>query len=176
MSAAPVPPDDARTLRGNFERVPGQVATTLTVIIEGVEMPGLSCAPAGAGERYENVHVGPQRAGEVVDLLPGDTAEAAWSFEVTMKHVPGGFDFGGPFVHGRRGERFIYLSWGQVVGGAFQMFRRAKLLFADAAPEALASAARTGSLRCRVVMTDRCGNPCCARVRPPDAVWTSATM
>lgn len=138
-------------------------------------MPGLSCSPADAGERYSNIHVGIQRRGEVVDLYPGDAAKADWSFEVAMKHLDDGLDFGGPYVHGRRGDRFIYLSWGAVEGGHFGMFRRAKLHFADASPEVLASAAETGILRCRVFMTDHCGNPRCARVRPPNAVWTSAS-
>ncbi len=93
-----------------------------------------------------------------------------------MKHRDDGVDFAGPFVHGRRGDRFIYLSWGVVDGDEFRMFRRAKLHFADAAPDELASAARTGALRCRVTMTDPCGNPRCAPVRPPDAVWTAAAL
>ena len=42
----------------------------------------------------------------------------------------GAIDFGGPFVHGRKGERFLYLSWG-AVDPDFEMFRRAKLVFAD---------------------------------------------
>jgi len=138
-------------------------------------MPGRRCAPAGAGESYENVHVGVQRGREVVDLVPGDAPGATWSVKVTVKHLDDGPDFAGPFVHGRRGDRFLYLSWGRLGGDDFQMFRRAKLHFGDVAPEVLAAAVRSGALRCRVVMTDACGNPRCARVRPPDALWTGAT-
>lgn len=151
----------------------GDGVRRLDILIEGVEMPGLSCAPHDAEERYGNVHVGIQRAGEAVDLHSGDAAKAEWSFEVEVKDLDGGLDFGGPFVHGRPGDRFIYLSWGVVEGDAFRMFRRAKLHFADAPPDVLASAAETGSLHCRVRMTDCEGNPRCARVRPPDALWTS---
>ena len=159
---------------GYLRPVPGVAATTLTVTIEGVDMPGRGCAPAGAGEGYENVHVGVQRDREVVELVPGDAPRADWSFEVTMKHLDDGPDFAGPFVHGRRGDRFLYLSWGVVDGNEFEMFRRAKLPFADVPPEVLASASRSGALRCRVVLTDAGGNPRCARVRPPDAVWASS--
>ena len=137
-------------------------------------MPGRSCAPADAPERYDNVHVGIQRGREVVDLVAGDATGATWRLDVTVRRLDDGLDFAGPFVHGRRGDRFVYLSWGVVAGAEFRMFRRAKLHFADAAPEVLASAARTGGLGCRVAMTDSCGHPRCARVRPPDAVWTSA--
>ena len=93
--------------------------------IEGFDMPGLSCAPHDAPARYANVHVGLQRGKDVVDLYPGDAPLAAWSFPVNLKHHDGGLDFGGPFVHGRRGDRFVYLSWGVVDAGGFRMFRRA---------------------------------------------------
>ncbi|MBA2624071.1 MAG: monooxygenase [Acidimicrobiia bacterium] len=135
-------------------------------------MPGRTCAPAEAGDRYENVHVGVQRAREVVDLVPGDADRARWSFEVRTKRLDDGLDFAGPFVQGRRGDRFIYLSWGSVREGSFHMFRRAKLHLADVDSAVLESAVRAGALRCRVRMTDSCGNPRCARVRPPDAIWT----
>jgi hypothetical protein len=148
-------------------------AETVDMRIEGFEMPGISCAPHDAPQRYDNVHVGIQRGKEVVELYPGDAPSAEWSFQVTVKHVDGGLDFGGPFVQGRRGDRFVYLSWGVVGPGGFRMFRRAKLHFADAAPEVLDSAASTGSITCRVRMTDGLGNPRCAHVRPPDATWTS---
>jgi hypothetical protein len=145
----------------------------MEVLVDGFEMPGLNCAPATADEHYRNVHVGVQRLREVVDLQPGDAATAGWSFDVVAKGSGDDIDFGGPFVHGRRGDRFIYLSWGVVEAGGFRMFRRAKLHFGDAGPGVLASAVESGRLRCRVRMTDRSGNPRCARVRPPDAVWTS---
>ena len=149
--------------------------TTLTLIIEGVDLPGRSCAPPGAAEGYGNVHVGVQRGGEVVDLFPGDSDAARWSVPVTVKALEEGPDFGGPFVHGRRGDRFLYLSWGVVDGDEFRMFRRAKLHLADAGPEVLAAAVAGGTLRCRVQMTDASGNPRCARVRPPEAMWSGAS-
>lgn len=154
--------------------MPGAAPTRMTVVVEGFDMPGRSCAPAGAPGDYQNVHVGVQRGREVVDLVPGDAPAAIWTLPVVVKHPAGGSDFTGPFVHGRPGDRFVYLSWGEVEEDRFQMFRRAKLHFADAPPEVLATAARDGALRCRVRMTDASGNPRCARVRPPDAVWTAS--
>jgi len=154
--------------------VPLKAAETLAIVIEGVDMPGRSCATADA-RTYSNVHVGVQRGREVVELVPGDSPGAMWWFDVTVKCSDGDLDFRGPFVHGRRGDRFLYLSWGELAGDEFRMFRRAKLHFADAPEEVLASGLRTGALRCRVSMTDTCGNPRCARVRPPDGTWTGAT-
>jgi len=150
-----------------------QAAVSLRVVIDGFDMPGRACAPAEVDVPYDNVHVGVQRGREVVELVPADADRASWCFDVTVKPLGDDLDFGGPFVHGRQGDRFVYLSWGEVNGDEFTMFRRAKLHLADAAPETLADALRTGALSCRVRLTDACGNPRCARVRPPDAVWTS---
>ena len=36
-------------------------------------------------------------------------------------------DFRGPLVHGKRGERFLYVSWGEPTGSGHEMFRRLKL-------------------------------------------------
>jgi hypothetical protein len=152
------------------------VPSTLTVVIEGVDMPGRSCGPAGGPCSYDNIHVGVQRKQEVIDLVPGDAAGASWTFDVTAKEVdtdvdPSGLDFSGPFVHGRRGDRFIYLSWGVVDDEGFHMFRRAKLRFTDADPKVLRAAVRSGTLRWRMGMTDAKGNPRCARVE--DATLTA---
>ena len=138
-------------------------------------MPGRSCAPDDAPDQYENVHVGVQRRRDVIDLVAGDATDATWTFEVTTRIADDGTtDFGGPFVHGRRGDRFLYLSWGTGTDD-FRMFRRAKLHFADIDGAVLGPALRGGGLTGRVNMSDRCGNPRCARVRPPDVVWRTAT-
>lgn len=144
------------------------------VTIEGHDLPGGTCRPAGADDRYDDVHVGIQRRNEVVDLVAGDADEARWSIPVTVRTTPDGtLDLGGPFVHGRRGDRFIYLSWGSVTE-EFRMFRRAKLHFSDCDNGTLRKAVQTGVLVCRVQMSDRCGDPVCARVRSPAAKWSAA--
>ena len=149
----------------------------MRVRIEAFAFPGRACGPRGAGERYENVHVGVQRGTEVVELVAGDAETAQWSFELTTRvDDDGTIHVGGPFVHGRRGDKFVYLSWGTVDGsGGFTMFRRAKLHFADVDAAAVRSAmSGKGTLVGRLGLTDRCGDPRCARVRPPDIVWTVA--
>ena len=81
--------------------------TTLTIRIVGHQLPGRQVAG------WDNVHLGVQRGADVVDLLPGDVPEAV--FQVTIDIVTdaqGQIDFRGPFVHGTKGERFLYLSWG----------------------------------------------------------------
>ena len=142
----------------------------MQVRIEAHALPGRTCAPADAPEAYDNVHVGVQRRQEVVDLVPGDADAAVWSFDVTTRVTDDGtLDFGGPYVHGRRGDRFLYLSWGTVdPTGTFTMFRRAKLMFADIPPELLSAE----GVVARLGLTDGRGNPLCARVRPPTITWS----
>jgi len=64
---------------------------------------------------------------------------------------------------GRRGERFVDLSWGTVgADGAFTMFRRAKLMLPAVDPAVLAEARRPGSsLVGRLSLTGGDGGPRC---------------
>ena len=81
----------------------GASPSTLVVTVEGYDLPGRNCHPAGAAGPYENVHVGVQRRDTVVSLVPGDADRAVWSLPVTVRTTQDGeADFGGPFVHGRR--------------------------------------------------------------------------
>ena len=62
----------------------------------------------------------------------GDAPSAQWALDVAVVGTAGDRDFRGPAVQGKRGERFVYLTWGDVAAdGAFAMFRRAKLMLAD---------------------------------------------
>jgi hypothetical protein len=123
--------------------------------------------------RLRNVHIGVQRKTEVIDRFPTTAHEATWEFDVTVREVDDLLDVGGPFVHGRPGARFLYLSWGNVDGGKFDMFRRAKLMFGDIPTAVLRDAYEQGGLLVgELGLTDEHGDPKCARVRPPDIVWT----
>ena len=84
-----------------------------------------------------------------------------------------GLDLRGPAIHGKRGERFVYLTWGDVgADGSFAMFRRAKLMVGDIDPALLAAgAADEGTLVGELGLTDGRGGPVCARVRPPAITW-----
>jgi hypothetical protein len=140
--------------------------------IEGHDLPGRQ-GPYADELRLRNVHVGVQRGREVVDRVPASAPAAAWQFEVAVREVDGLLDVGGPWVHGRPGARFLYLSWGNVDDTGFAMFRRAKLMFGDIPGELLRGAfAGPGVLAGSLGLTDAAGQPRCARVRPPDIVWT----
>lgn len=119
----------------------------MRLTIRGTELPGLTCGP------YTPVHVGLQVRREPVDLVAADATSAQWVTDVDV--VDG--DFRGPAVHGKRGERFVYLTWGTVQDGRFEMFRRAKLMLGGLP---------TGRDRVEVVvrLTDGRGMPLCARI------------
>jgi hypothetical protein len=141
----------------------------MRIRIEGSDLPGRRPGASQLG----NVHVGIQRKAEAVDLVPATAPEAIWSFEVTSREVDELLDVGGPWVHGRPGARFLYLTWGAVTGDDFAMFRRAKLMFGDV-PTDLLRAAHDGDgvLVGRLGLTDATGQPRCARVSPPAITWT----
>jgi hypothetical protein len=141
--------------------------------IEGDDLPGTRDGAQATALRLGNVHVGVQRKAEVVDRVPATASEAIWQFEITSREVDGLLDVGGPWVQGRPGARFIYLSWGAVTDDRFEMFRRVKLLFGDI-PTDLLRAAHDGAgvLVGRLGLTDAKGGPLCARVRPPTITWT----
>ena len=144
----------------------------MRVVITGVNLPGrVFCCPDGS--EMENVHVGVQLRRDPAQLVRGDATEARWELDVDVVDKDGLLDFRGPAVQGKRGERFIYLTWGNVdATNGFEMFRRAKLMLDRIDPELIESAARDGHLAATVDLTDDRGGPRCARVDPPALAWS----
>ncbi|WP_406065398.1 DUF5990 family protein [Micromonospora sp. NBC_00860] len=144
----------------------------MRIRIDGNDLPGQRPGAEADALRLGNVHVGVQRKDEVVDQVPADAASATWSLEVSSREIDGTLDVGGPWVHGRPGARFLYLSWGAVTQDGFAMFRRAKLMFTDVPTEQLRAAHEgNGALVGRLGLTDAAGEPIRARVHPPAIVW-----
>jgi Family of unknown function (DUF5990) len=135
----------------------------LTLRITGRELPGRDCGG------FFDVHVGTQRGKEPDQLVPADAEEAVFDLTADVVEAPDGTtDFRGPYVQGRRGARFLYLTWGELPpGGTFAMFRRAKLFLADIPPELVAG----GTAETELGLTDACGLPLCAAIRPPRVTW-----
>lgn len=149
------------------------MTAAVRIHIDAVDLPGRACGPGDDIPSYTNIHVAVQRRdrpAELLDPQPGDAASASWTLECTVT----GTDVKGPYVQGRPGQRFVYLSWGSVDGsGAFSMFRRAKLML-DAVPvDVLEAAVREGLLVGRLGLTDGHGRPLCARVVPPRIGWSA---
>jgi len=181
-TAPPPPPRPARRS--------GARLGTLTVVIEGSELPGLTCRPEPDGQGHRNVHVAlysrskdrpsltmPGNPWTVTEPVPGDAPAARWEMEVSVKQGPdGGFDFAGPFVRGVRDDRHLGLAWGDLPGdGTLRMFRGAKLRLVDVDPGLIEQAMRPRrKLIGRIRLTDARGNPICARVHPPYLTWSVA--
>ncbi|MFC6081764.1 DUF5990 family protein [Sphaerisporangium aureirubrum] len=148
----------------------------MQIRIEASDLPGRDCAQAPGFPGYSNIHVALQRRqprDELLGMTAGDAPSAVWKLEVTATHIESGWDLRGPFVQGRPGARFLYLSWGTLNGaGTFTMFRRAKLWLDTIPPDLLDSAITTGLLVAHLGLTDPKGQPLCASVRPPLVKWS----
>ena len=129
------------------------------LIIRGHDLPGLTCGD------YSDVHVGIQHKREPVELIAADAESVTWTVDIEVRETDHGRDFRGPAVQGKRGERFVYLTWGELPGGpeTYAMFRRAKLMLAEL-PEGAEAVAD-------VHLTDDGGMPRCARLLPPALTW-----
>jgi hypothetical protein len=172
---------------------PKDVLGTLNVVIEGTELPGLTCQPEADGTVHRNIHVAlstrakgiaegqpwltvPLKPGLAVDPFPGDAKQTGWEVTVTVRgSADDGYDFTGPSVGGDRTDRNLGLVWGEVPGdGTLKMFRGAKLRLVDVPPDLITDAMRPGHrLVARVRLTDDRGNPVCARLRPSHLTWSA---
>jgi hypothetical protein len=103
-----------------------------------------------------------------------DAPSALWELTIETRRNDGELDFRGPYVQGKRGDRFLYLSWGTLdEGGRFEMFRRAKLMLRGVDDDVVRAASEPGHLLVGTVkLTDGRGCPRCAAVWPPDVTWT----
>jgi hypothetical protein len=185
--APPTSPSPSTAPRRPARR-PAPVLGTLTVLIDGFDLPGLTCHPEPNGTVHRSVHVAlsghdqdrshldiPGRGGaRALEPVPGDAPSARWEAPVTVRRGDDGLDFGGPFVRGARDDRHLGLVWGDVPGdGTLRLFRGAKLRLVDVEPSLIEAALRPGHrLVARIGLTDAKGNPVCARVHPPALTWS----
>lgn len=118
------------------------------------------------------VLVGLQR-GRAVDS-PRAVSGTSMTFEAALDVVltPDGVDLRGPWVQGRRGDRFLYLCWGHEGSDGFAMVQRAKLMLGVLDPADLLDAPEDATLTGRLSLVDARGGPVCAAVRPPAIRWS----
>ncbi|KGN37822.1 DUF5990 family protein [Knoellia subterranea] len=110
--------------------------------------------------------------GRVVES-PRPVAGSSMTFvaELDVVVTPEGVDYRGPWVQGRKGERFLYLSWGHDDGDGFVLDRRAKLMLGVLDPADMLDARPDAVLEGRLSLVDARGGPVCAAVRPPAIRW-----
>ncbi len=123
-----------------------------------------------------NVYVEVQVGREPAELVKADASEARWDVDIDAIVRDGRLEFHGPGVQGKRGERFIYLTWGEVSrDNEFEMLRRAKLMLNRIDESVVGSAFDAGRLLAKVDLTGDDGGPRCARVDPPAIEWSVLT-
>ncbi len=133
----------------------------MRLTVRGRDLPGSLFAG------YRNVHVGLQVRRDAAGLVRGDASDATWVTDVTVLDGPDGGDYRGEAVQGRRGERFVHLTWSTVEGEEFTVFRRAKLMLDDL-PAALRS---EHAVVVEIPLRQEDGSPRCARVPSQLLTW-----
>lgn len=125
------------------------------------------------GRRHIRVEL-QTKDGHEAGLAAGKDA-LVWTTAITMKPgLDGAPDFDGPAVHGKRGERFFYLSWSSERAGQCERFRRLKIHLRDLKAAQIAKAAKTnGTLVARVHAVAKDGGPACASVPLLGGGWTA---
>jgi hypothetical protein len=140
----------------------------LTLILHCRHLPGTECA--GKSE----VRLGIQKGTEVIEDVPADTEEVRFTvpLRILQNTQTAQTDFRGPFVQGKAGDRFLYLSWGQRQGERFDMFRRAKFPLRHLDRPRIAEALKSGKpVEAFVDMTDPKGMPLTATIHEESFQW-----
>jgi hypothetical protein len=133
-----------------------------------IEFPGRSF------DGKPDIKVGAQKGEAVVDDVFGDAQEADFDFELRVERnsKTGRPNFLGPYAHGKPEERFLYLCWGQRLGGVWHGFRRAKIHLRDLEwPTVERTLAAKRPIEAVVKLTDKKGGPLCASVKPEHIAW-----
>ena len=138
-------------------RRPAPKLGALTVVIKGINLPGLTC-PADDGGQYRNIHIGlytkskdrptvalPGKPWLAAEPVPGDAPSARWEVPVSVRRDADGFDFSGPYVRGARDDRHLFLAWGDVRDdGTMRLVRGSKLKLTQVDPRVVGEAMRPG--------------------------------
>jgi hypothetical protein len=126
----------------------------------------------GAGNK--SLHLGIQRDEAITEAAPADSKQIV--FKPTLRarcNADGSVNFLGPFAHGPKAERFIYLTWATTNGKVpTAMVGRIKLHLNHIPWAAVEKAAgRDRPIRVSLALTNAKGNPVMASVRPDLAKW-----
>lgn len=130
----------------------------------------------GLSDRQGGLHLGMQHGSEVVEPVPAmaGTVTFALSVDVIAAEDGGAFDLRGPYVHGKCGDRFLYLSWGDLDrDGAFGMAMRTKIKLQSIPPDLITRALKSDStLRRTLSLVDVAGNPVSGTIPPERIHWS----
>lgn len=140
----------------------------ITLLIRCQELPGTECAGKTAAR------LGIQKGAVVIEDVPADVEGVTFTVPIGIRRasptsVP---DYSGPFVQGKKGERFLYLNWGERNGQEWEGFGRVKLSLSPLTGAVVDKALQTGEpVRVTITMTDAKGKPVFATVREEYLQW-----
>ncbi|HZF30174.1 MAG TPA: DUF5990 family protein [Gammaproteobacteria bacterium] len=140
----------------------------LTVEIICTKLPGTDWDGVGP------VHLGIQRDEAIEQATPADSKRVVFRPVLRVRrNTDGSANFLGPYAHGPRAERFIYLNWVVVRGGVpVQRPGRIKLHLNHIDwTHAERAAANDMPIRVTLELTGAKGKPVFASVRPGAARW-----
>lgn len=129
--------------------------------------------PGRSFETHNHVHLGVQRKEDIVEGTPGDADYKVFNLPVFIQEKTDGTpDFKGDFVHGKLGDRFLYLVWFDMKAGRNVMFRRAKIKLQHLTWEDI-NPALSGqtSITAEMFLTDKKGGPVCASLKEENIRW-----
>jgi len=142
--------------------------TDVQIRILGRNLPSDWCSA------HEVPHLGLSKAKEVVSATSTSVPEVTFELTVDAVRRPDGLDFRGPYVFGRRGERFLYLNWGRATDDGWTSVAaggrtKLQLLTIEESLVELALGGRV--LVADLDLTGRSGGPAFASVRAPALTW-----
>lgn len=114
-----------------------------------------------------------QRGKGVEDPVSADRT-SVFEIEFDIEFEGSTVDFKGAYVHGKRGDRFLYLAWGVPDSAEpFVMFARAKIKLGDLDIDLVRQAVSDGvGLVCEVAATNDRAQPASGTIKPPAASWS----
>lgn len=138
--------------------------TTVAVRITGTGGPGRSCPGP------DSIALGIQRNKDVLGAAPSSSREIRFDASIEVIERDGTLDFRGPYVHGPKGERILYLAWVTMRDG--EMVARIKLRLNDIDRALLDSARQQGGILVATLpLVNAQGRPVSGGVRPPAVQW-----
>jgi hypothetical protein len=140
----------------------------LTLLLHCSNLPGTECVGK------TGVRLGVQKGDVVIEDVPADREEVIFTIplRVIESSRTGQPDFRGPFVHGKLGERFLYLCWGERPAQTWEGFRRAKLPLRYLSRQLLEKALHAGTpIAVHLDMTDEKGVPLTASIKEDAIAW-----
>lgn len=132
---------------------------------ECVDLP-----PRAAGVAH--LRLGIQEGKIVQDDAPCTGEAIRFAFSLSVSFDQERVAFSGAAAQGPSNDRFVYLCWGERINGAWKPHGRAKVKLGVLSRTQVEAALRERrSLRARIKMTGRRGEPVAASLKPESITW-----